>query len=198
MTVLSTLTTRERKLLCDHVWSLIHSTDDVEKNKKHLWVEWTKACFITDEPNCQTPPLLVSGWCLHTPPSPPCPWKQTSLIPRLKSMHGCVSCTFSQQSKSVKLNGFVVISSMLGSRDMGGCNNSLSVFWFMRKSENFFVNVTKQKASMQMHPLCMWNVFALSALMLTRQTHRQQLERCWWSQLIKCSMKVHLQDRISC
>lgn len=104
-------------------------------------------------------PTSVGLWLVLThSPSPPCPWKQTSLLPRLKSMHSCVSW------KSVKLCKSIMVSLHHG--DTGGWNNSVILVY---EEMVFFVNMTKQKASMQMHPLCMWNVFALSALMFTNE-----------------------------
>lgn len=120
-----------KKLLCDHVWSLIHSTDDVGKKTPPSGVD--KSLFHnrrTQLPN----PTSVGQWLvlLHSP-SPPCPWKQTSLLPRLKSMDSCVSCTFSQQSKSLKLCESIMVSlrhqQHVGFPRHGVCCNN-SVFQF--------------------------------------------------------------------
>lgn len=155
-------------------------------------------------------PTSVGQWLVLThSPSPACPWKQTPLLPRLKSMHSCVSCTFSQQSKSVKLCKTIMVSlhdqQHVGFQRHGDRNNSVFQFSGLWGNGKLSLWTWPNKR----HP-CKCTLFAcetclpcqhwclLMKLLTEATVDRKQLERCWWSQLIKCSMKVHLQDRNSC
>lgn len=136
-------------------------------------------------------PTSVGQWLVltHSPLYTLPPWKQTPLLPRLKSMHSCVSCTFSQQSKSVKLCKSIMVSlhhqQHVGFQRHGDCNNFVFQFSGLWGNGKLFLWTLPNKR----HP-CKCTLFAcetclpcqrccLIVKLLTEATvDRQQLERC--------------------